>query len=102
MLTYLLSFTNKEWHHSIFTYVSYLSIILIIATYTGLLFIDPRYINSLHNLLIYYVCFILLVRFNPVVKHDHEAFDRKISFSAGIILLTTIISKQVADHITSK
>jgi hypothetical protein len=81
----------SAWHKTLFDYVSYLSVLFIIVTYTGVFYINPIYINTIHNCILYYVCAVLLIRFNPYVKHSYVEFDRKIAFTAGIILLTTIV-----------
>lgn len=100
-LNYLVVISDKEWHKNIYNYSSYLSVILILVTYTGVIYINPEYTLFLHNFIIYYVCVILLVRFNPLIKKNHLAsymeFNRNIAFTAGIILLTTSVAKRVSD-----
>jgi len=100
-LNYLVLVSDKEWHKDIYKYSSYLSIILILATYTGVIYINPEYTLVLHNFLLYYVCIILLVRFNPFIKKNPLAsyveFNRNVAFTAGIILLTTTVAKSVSD-----
>uniref|UniRef100_A0A6C0IJJ2 Uncharacterized protein n=1 Tax=viral metagenome TaxID=1070528 RepID=A0A6C0IJJ2_9ZZZZ len=93
-------FSNKGWHKIVFDYVSYLSIFFIIVTYTGIFYINPAYVHILNNVLLYYVCAVLLIRFNPYVKHSYLEFDRKIAFTAGIILFTTIVGQHLANNIT--
>ena len=86
-------FANTSWHHDFFIYGMYLSYILFIITLTGMLYIDPVYLSTLRIILKYYVCAILLIRFNPFVKRSNKAsdieFNRRIAFSAGIFLLLT-------------
>ena len=100
-LNYLVLISDKEWHKDIYNYSSYLSIILILATYTGVIYINPEYTLVLHNFIVYYVCIILLVRFNPFIKKNPLAsyveFNRNVAFTAGIILLTTAVAKSVSD-----
>ena len=99
----------SQWHKTLFNYMSYLSIFFIIVTYTGLFYINPKYITTVHDYILYYVCAILLIRFNPYVKEDYEnqsnvdfatqsnvVFDRKIAFTAGIILLTSIVGQHLS------
>jgi len=81
--------------------MSYLSIFFIIVTYTGVFYINPKYITTVHDYILYYVCAILLIRFNPYVREDYAnqsnvVFDRKIAFTAGIILLTSIVGQHLS------
>ena len=101
MFNYLGKLTNNSLHKNIFYYVSFFSIMILLITNIGItnigiININPSYINKIHIGLLYYVCFILLIRFNPFIKQTNiisdSKFDRKIAFSAGIILFTTIIS----------
>ena len=100
-LNYLVDISDKEWHRDIYKYSSYLSILLILVTYSGVIYINPEYTLILHNFLIIYVCIILLIRFNPLVKRNNVAsyvlFNKNIAFTAGIILLTTTVAKNLSD-----
>jgi hypothetical protein len=94
---------NLSWHKILFDYSSYLSLLFILLTYTGIFAINPSYVNAVHNFILYYVCAILLIRFNPFVKkseleRDFE-FNRKIAFTSGLILLTTIVAKEVSGSV---
>ena len=89
----LSSFASSSWHHDFFIYGTYLSYILFAMTLTGILYINPVYLSTLRTILKYYVCAVLLLRFNPFVKWSNKAsdveFNRRIAFSAGIFLLLT-------------
>jgi hypothetical protein len=102
----LSSIVNTSWHHNLFTYGVYLSYVLFIVTLTGVLYIDPSYLSTLRNILKYYVCAILLLRFNPFVKMSTKTsdieFNRRIAFSAGIfLLLTTTATVAIQNAITT-
>jgi hypothetical protein len=99
MIDYLLSLSNKEWHKTIYYYSSFISIFLIIIAYTGIIYINPNYIRRLHTFLLFYVCAILLIRFNPYAKGGHSDFDKKIAFTAGIILLTSVVATHITDYV---
>jgi hypothetical protein len=45
------------------------------------------------------VCAILLIRFNPYFKGGHSDFDKKIAFTAGIILFTSVVVSHLTDYI---
>ena len=92
----LVSFSDKAWHKSLFNYVSYLSVVLIIVGYSGILLINPKYTNEAHAFILYYICLVLLIRFNPYAKRSHfTEFDKQIAFTAGILLFTTTIAKHL-------
>lgn len=99
-LNYLVEFSDKEWHKNIYKYTKYISIILIIITYTGIFYVNPEYIVIVHNFLLYYVCITLLIRFNPLIKQNTSAsyveFNRSVAFTASLILLTTLIANNIS------
>ena len=99
MFRYLISLSNKEWHKTIYYYGNFLSIFIILIAYTGIIYINPVYIKSLHNFLLFYVCAILLIRFNPYFNGGNTDFDKKIAFTAGIILFTTVIASRLTGYI---
>ena len=53
----LVSFSDKAWHKSLFNYVSYLSVVLIIVGYSGILLINPKYSDEAHAFILYYICY---------------------------------------------
>jgi len=101
-ILYMLSFlANTSWHHDLFIYGMYLSYILFAITLTGVLYIDPLYLSTLRTIIKYYVCIVLLLRFNPFVKSSNKAsdieFNRRIAFSAGIFLLFTTTATSIME-----
>lgn len=99
MISYLLSLSNKEWHKTMYYYSNFISIFLILIAYTGVIYINPIYISRLHTFLLFYVCAILLIRFNPYFKGGQSDFDKKIAFTAGIILFTSVIASRLTGYI---
>ena len=92
-INYLVTFSDKAWHKSLFNYVSYLSVIMILLAYSGVILINPKYVNLAHAFILYYVCLILLIRFNPYSKKSHLVkFDKTVAFTAGILLFTSTIA----------
>jgi len=101
MLKELLALSEHDIHKSIYTYSTFISIGLIIIAYSGIFYINPEYLNKIHSFLLLYVCAILLIRFNPYAsKHiaKYSSFDRKIAFTAGVILFTTVVAKKITDY----
>lgn len=90
ILSYFYDLSTSEWHHKLFIYGLYVSYLLFFIAFTGIVSISPNYLTSLESWIKYYVCFIILIRFNPFIaeKHlkDNTEFDRRIAFSAGIFL----------------
>lgn len=98
----LSSLASTSWHHDFFIYGMYLSYALFAITLTGILYIDPVYLSTLRMTLKYYVCAVLLLRFNPFVKISNKTsdieFNRRIAFSAGIFLLFTTAATNVVEN----
>ena len=95
--------SHEKWYKNIFDYLYIFHIIFIIATFTGVLSIDPKYIDQLESILKYYVCFFLIVRFNPFVKPSTHLnnFDRRVAFSSGVFLLLSTAAKKIIDYYVS-
>lgn len=100
-VNYLVAISDKELPKTIYKYSSYLSVVLILITYSGVMYVNPGYASFVHNFFLFYVCVILLLRFNPLVKKSTLAasveFNRNVAFTAGIILFTTTVFKYVLD-----
>lgn len=68
----------------------FLSYFFVIVSYLGFSFYSPAYLELIDYYLKLYVCLFLLVRFNPFMKQQRFGdFDRKIAFSAGLLIFTT-------------
>lgn len=75
---------------SIFNIFLVASYILIFASYLGVSARAPKYLETLDYYVRIYICLFLLWRFNPFRKIDNfTELDRKITFSAGLFILTT-------------
>lgn len=88
-------FSNLDYH-KLYDYIIYTFYLLFILTFTGIYKINPDYLNILNQIIIYLVCIILLINFNPLFDANKDysdnkknEFNRKIAFSAGIYLLLT-------------
>lgn len=90
LVDYLFDFSNKVWHQSIFINGLYLSYILFLIAFTGLFKLSPDYLSTLRIIINYYIIFILLIRFNPLISKTNTGstnFDRRIVFSAACFML---------------
>ena len=74
-----------------FNFIILFSYFTLFSSYFGLSLIAPHYLNIFETYMKLYICVSLLIRFNPVRKKTLNTLDRKIGFSAGILLLSTTI-----------
>ena len=94
LATYFYKLTNAVWHRSIFSFFVLLSTASFIASITGIYNTPEVYDIFLHKFINYYIIAILILRFNPLVNEETRSkvmslYDRKVSFTSGILLLTT-------------
>ena len=88
---YLYNLTNQNWHRTIFTICVLISTLFFLSSVTGFYAIPLTYNFYLHKFINYYICIILIMRFNPWVHKSgcFADYDKKLSFTSGILLLTT-------------
>lgn len=80
----------KEFYILLFNGLLFFSYVLVIFSYLGISFYSPAYLETIDYYLKLYVCLFLLIRFNPLMKQQRFGeFDRKIAFSAGLLIFTT-------------
>ena len=100
LLSYLYKLSEKDWHHSLFIYGLYISYFLFFIAFTGVLSFSPQYLNILRSIIHYYIIFMLLIRFNPLISKTNtnvdSKFDRRIVFSAALFML---VSSSLFDYL---
>jgi hypothetical protein len=112
MLDTILDFSKTSWYKIVYYIFLYGSYILygftLLAILGGLPNMNlshkiPEYLAILQNGLKYYVCFFLIVRFNPLFSHsEFTQFDADIVFSSAIfLLLTTSLTSVVTTYVTA-
>jgi hypothetical protein len=112
MLDSILDFSKMSWYKIVYYIFLYGSYILygftLLAILGGLPNMNlshkiPEYLSILQNGLKYYVCFFLIVRFNPLFSHsEFTQFDADIVFSSAIfLLLTTSLTSIVTTYVTA-
>lgn len=79
---------NEE---NLFNYVILLSYFFLFLSFFGLSLIAPHYLTLFETYMKLYICLSLLIRFNPIRNKKLNTLDRKIGFTAGILLLSTTI-----------
>jgi cytochrome c biogenesis protein CcdA len=82
----------QEFWFNVFIVTTY-SLYILFAV--GIFKSAPQYLESLDYYVKIYISLFLLWRFNPFRKINFTELDRKISFSAGIFLLTTSAITQI-------
>ena len=88
----------KEWIHRFYYVVLYAWYGLYAIALLGIVTVAPAYLDTLNNVLKYFIIGFLLVLFNPWVNHEMTAFDRTIVFSAAFFLLaSTAIASLITD-----
>jgi cytochrome c biogenesis protein CcdA len=89
--TFLFKLSDMTWHHYVFIYGLYLSYLLLFIAFTGIVSFSPQYLHILRFIINYYIIFILLIRFNPLISKTNvkvdSAFDRRVVFSAACFML---------------
>ena len=81
-----------KFQEKMFDIAIYISYALIILSYLGLSKYNPAFLDDINNYIRIYICLFLLWRFNPYRHLDKFTnLDRKIAFSAGVVILTTTI-----------
>lgn len=74
-----------------FNFIILFSYFVLFSSYFGLSLVAPHYLNLFETYMKLYICVSLLIRFNPLRKKSLTSLDKKIGFSAGILLLSTTI-----------
>uniref|UniRef100_A0A6C0H619 Uncharacterized protein n=1 Tax=viral metagenome TaxID=1070528 RepID=A0A6C0H619_9ZZZZ len=68
------------------TYITYFALAI------GLLQTKPQYLSILSFFVKLYVCFFLIIRFNPLRTVQFSNLDRKIVFSSALFLITESVN----------
>jgi hypothetical protein len=82
-------------HEGFFNIVINIAFILLVLTLFGVSQTAPQYLEYLNYYIPIYICLFLLWRFNPLRERIHfTSLDAKISFNAGLFILTTTALNQ--------
>jgi hypothetical protein len=79
---------NEE---SAFNFLILFSYFVLFSSFFGLSLIAPHFLNLFETYVKLYICLSLLFRFNPFRNSKFNSLDRKIAFSAGLLLLSSTI-----------
>ena len=86
------NFQNNAFNVSIFlTYLLYFLIFFRLSDSA------PKYLGILDKVFKTYIALFLVIRFNPLRKVQFTDLDRKVSFSAGLFILTTFVLNLVRE-----
>ena len=97
-----------QFQDTIFNIFIVISWLLILLTFTGVFNEYPDAFNNVTFCIKIYICLFLIWRFNPLrqflVKKPitFTNLDRKIAFSAGLIVLNTTVIREYLAYVKSK
>lgn len=93
---------NKKNIHDFQTNVFNISIIVTYLLYFLIFFrlsdSAPKYLGILDKVFKTYIALFLVIRFNPLRKIEFTDLDRRVSFSAGLFILTTFVVNLIRDY----
>ena len=87
-----------SFQEKILTFNSYFMNTLLFLTIIGIGFTKPSYISIFEYYLKIYIGFFLIYRFNRFRKIEFTELDRKVAFTSGIVLLSSILSNQLTKY----
>ena len=87
-------------YEKIYTYLKYTLWILYIIVWLGVSELAPTYLDELHFYFNLFLAIGLIILFNPLKRLTYGDLDRKIAFSAGIALLTSVGLETYKTHIS--
>ena len=91
------------WQERVFDMVTYLTYFLMIISFFGISVFAPSFVQSFDYYVKIYICLFLLWRFNGFrTQYEFTELDRKISFAAGLFILTTTILNTYVNEIKQK
>lgn len=92
---------NLEWHKQIYVNIVNMSYILLLLSLTRVMAVSPIWLSTIKMITLYYICFVLIFRFNPFVNKENkfDKYDRKIAFSAGMTLFLTTSLFQIFQRV---
>jgi hypothetical protein len=98
----------NQFQETIFNIFIVISWLLILLTFMGVFNEYPEAFNYLTFYIKIYICLFLIWRFNPL-RHlllkkpiTFTNLDRKIAFSAGLIVLNTTVIREYLAYVKSK
>ena len=94
----ILEFTKHDFIKNIYKYLQIIYSIIFFVSFIGITLINEKYVHMLSTLIHIYVGTMLVIHFNPYIKDtgskQDKAYDRRMAYSAGILLLlSTTISE---------
>lgn len=80
---------NIDFLRHIYYFITYSIYILYFVIYFRLWNTAPQYLDDLNYYLKIFVGIVLVITFNPFIRFRPSSIHRNISFSAGLLLLTS-------------
>lgn len=89
----------QSLQYSILTYNSYLVNSILFLTIMGFGITQPAILEQFQYYLKIYIGLFLVYRFNSFISYEYTELDRKVAFSSGIILLSTILTETITKYV---
>ena len=93
--------TYQQRFFTLFIVINYLLYFVLLFGFSSR---APEYLNSLHIFISIYISVFLIIRFNPFrkvelyISREKLELDKRIAFSAGIFLLSTVALNNVVSN----
>jgi hypothetical protein len=62
--------------------------VMLVFIFLGVVYINPKYVETLSSIIRVCMCLILIIRFNPFTKPELKKYDGELIFTAAMLLLT--------------
>jgi hypothetical protein len=95
MKNYLNTNDIENYNYKIFNFVLSISTILYIISLISIFSFDEKYLDYLDLVIKVYISLFLIIKFYPSKNIKFTRIDKKITFSAGIFLISTTIIDQI-------
>ena len=101
------SSTFYQFQETVFNIFITVSWLLLILTFTGMFNEYPHEFEQIASYMKIYICLFLILRFNPIRQFFvnkpiiFTSLDRKIAFSAGLIILSTTAVREYLFYINT-
>lgn len=86
------------WYEKLYNILNIIVYSCLILAYLGLWTQAPDYLNTFDYYLKIFVAVVLVIVYNPFIRFRYTDFHRRLSFSAGIFLLTSTGLTSILNH----
>ena len=84
----------KKWNETLFYIFGVVNFFLFIGSIVLSFIIPKKYYEWVHTFFILYVSLYLIIQFNPFYNNSFSYIDKRITFSSGVLLLSSLMFQQ--------